>query len=177
MRKQFYCIFFIGISCFISGCQKYYISICQEKIDRDYLASTYVGSPDPRQENPPLGQKLIIEWQIPKDVLQKHPMIVLQVVYQNYEESTFEYPILYKTGYVVNSLLGEEFVKRKGFLSYKAKIVLNDGSVFRNWEHQFWVDVIHLDEKVEVRIEDVDSSENKESLEEPAASSFFPETS
>ena len=54
-----------------SGCQKYYLTVYQEKIDKDSLASTHVGSPDPRQKNPPKGQELIIEWQIPGEILKQ----------------------------------------------------------------------------------------------------------
>lgn len=178
MGKRAFFLFFTLLTLLVSGCQKYYLSICLEKIDRDYLSSTYVGSPDPRQENPPFGSQLIIEWQIPQEVLNKHPFIKLQVVYQDYEEAVFQYPISYKTGTVVNSLLGESFQQKKGFLSYKAEILLEDGSVFRQWEHQFWVQVILLEEESEQGVkEDMDSSESKEKLEEQAASSFFPETS
>ena len=178
MRKCKILLFFAVLAT-LSGCQKYYLSICQEKIGRDYLASTPIKSPDPRQENPPFGQQLIIEWQIPKNLLKEHPLIELQIVYKDYEEASFIYPISYRTGCVVNSLLGEDFQKRKGFLSYKADIKTEDGTVFREWKHQFWVKVIRLEESHETAPAKPESTWDERDLdvEESEASGFFPPTS
>ena len=134
----------------ITSCQKYYLSICQLKIDKNSLASTYVGSPDPRQKNPPQGQRLILEWQIPKDLLTQKPTLHLEVLYQDYSEAKFTYPISHKRGYQVYTLQGEEYLEKKGLLSYKAEIITEDGTIFRKWRHQMWVQVIHLEEPPEI---------------------------
>lgn len=171
MKKYRVFLFFLLLIC--SSCQKYYLSIYQEKIDRDSLASTYVGTPDPRQKNPPEGQELIIEWQIPRALLKEKPSIHLQMIYKDYSESKRIYPIFYKAGYVTYSILGEEFKKTKGLLAYKAEIQTEDGKTFLLWQHQLWVNVIRLeDEEKQEPLEDVEPPINEDDEEESAT--FFP---
>jgi hypothetical protein len=146
-------------------------------VDRDSLASTHVGSPDPRQKNPPKGQELIIEWQIPEDILRQKPTIHLEMIYKDYSEEKKDYPITQKSGYVVYTLVGDEYKKTKGLLAYKAEIVTEDGQVFRVWQHQMWVNIIRLEEPKEEETvsEPVDELPQPETDEEESAT-FFPPT-
>lgn len=144
--KKYRIFLFLFLVVLLPSCQKYYLTIYQESIDQKSLASTYAETPDPRQKNPPLGKELIIEWQIPKELLKENPSIHLEIIYRDYSEAHYIYPISYKGGYVVYSLLGEEYKKTKGFLAYKAEIQTRDGKVFRSWQHQFWVKIIRLEE-------------------------------
>jgi len=161
-----------------AGCQKYYLTICQERVDRDNLASTHVGSPDPVQKNPPEGQELIIEWQIPEDILRQKPSIHLEMIYKDYSEEKKSYPISHKSGYVVYALLGQEYKKTKGLLAYKAEIVTEDGQIFRTWQHQMWVNIIRLEEPKEdgSAPEPVDELHDSETDEEESATFFPPES-
>ncbi len=127
------------------SCDKYYLSVRQIPIDQSYLASTHVGTPDPRQAHPPLGQKLILDWSLPLEVLKKEPKVVLHLLFWDHSQREITYPIAYRTGYEVYSLLNEEFEKTKGLLSYRAEIITSDGQVFRDWKHQLWVNLIRLD--------------------------------
>ncbi len=174
MKKSSLFLFLI----LITSCQKYYLTIYQEKIDQNSLASSHVGTPDPRQKNPPFGQELIIEWQVPQEVVEKKPSIHLEVIYKDYSESRFIYPISYKTGYVTYNLLGEEYKKTKGLLAYKGEIQTEDGSVFRRWQHQLWVNVIRLedsDEEPEPKEEIIPAADEEDEEEESAT--FFTPTS
>jgi hypothetical protein len=154
------------------GCQKYYLTLYQEKVDETSLASTYVGTPDPRQKDPPIGQKLIIEWQIPGELLEKHPFISLQVIYRDYSEAQYVYPLSYKSGYTVYLLDGEEYQKTRGLLSYKAELKTSEGEVFRTWQHQLWVPVIRLEQSFPLQSEE-EVPEPEETPEEKSAT-FFP---
>jgi hypothetical protein len=127
-----------------SGCEKYYISICQDSVDSSYLASSHVKTPDPRQENPPLGDRLIIEWQVPKALLDKTPVLHLHVIYKDYSEQFLTYPMTSRIDYVVYTLLGEEYQQRKGILTYEAKIVDDQAQIFRDWKHQLFTRLIVL---------------------------------
>ena|SRR3990167_6966884 len=138
-------IFIAFASCFFS-CQKYYISIAQEKIDKDFLASTHVRTPDSRQKNPPLGDRLILEWQVPRGLLHEDPLFQLHVIYKDYTEQFFTYPILHRTDYAVYTLEGEEYLEKKGILTYEAKILTNKDAVFREWKHQLFVQLIQIDQ-------------------------------
>ena len=73
MRAFFLCSLLLCIALMGSGCSKYYLSVQQQWIDANYLASVQINTPDPRKASPPLGQMLIIDWYIPDRILKQNP--------------------------------------------------------------------------------------------------------
>lgn len=134
-------------------------------VNAGYLASTHVGTPDPRQAHPPLGQKLIIDWNVPPEVLAQEPKVFVHLIYKDHSQKEAVYPILYRSGTKVYSLLNEEFEKTKGLLTYRAQIVLADGSVYKDWKHQLWVNLITLDEESTDSAESTNSSVSSQSMQ------------
>lgn len=130
----------------LCGCEKYYVSVKREYVDQSKLASTFVGSPDPRQKNPPKGQELIIEWRLPQDALDQKLTLVLSVIYKNHSEETLCYPVDRRRGVITYALLDEAYRKTEGFLTYKAEIKTLDGMIVKEWKQQLWVDLIVIDE-------------------------------
>lgn len=108
------------------------------------MASTAVYSPDPRQADPPIGQQLIVDWQIPQALLKRKPICVLHVIYWDYTEEIFTCKIDRKVGYWKYDLLNEDFFARKGILTYRAQIITNDGDIYKEWKHQLWVNLIQM---------------------------------
>ena len=137
------CLFLLLL---LSGCEKYYVSVRNIPIDASYLASSAVGTPDPRQANPPFGQKLVIDWDIPPELLDENPRIVLNILYKNHTEKEVIYPISHKRGYEVFDLLNQQFFETQGFLCYRAELLIGEGRVYREWRHQLWVNLITLKE-------------------------------
>jgi hypothetical protein len=136
------------ISCLaLSGCSRYYLSICQQKINRDYLASTYVHTPDPRQENPPIGQMLTLSWQVPGKIMKRSPEVRLHLIFWDYTEQEIAFPMKHRIGYVNYKLLDDEFRQKKGILTYRAEIVTADGEVYKTWKHQLWVNLIQIEDE------------------------------
>lgn len=134
------------LSCMFTGCQKYYVSARQVPVTEQYLASSHVGTPDPRSEHPPYGQELIIDWKIPAELLLQKPHVMLFLIYKNHTESTVSFPIEYKSGYVIYPIIDKKFDETKGALTYRAEIVTQDGKVFKEWTHQLWVKLINFDD-------------------------------
>ncbi len=136
------------ILCFLcqllTGCDKYYLSLRQVPVNAGYLASTQVGTPDPRQAHPPHGQKIVLQWAVPPELLEKKPQIVFHVLYKNHTEKTFVYPIESRLGYEVYTLIDEEFDQTGGLLTYSADIMTADQKIYRQWQHQLWVKLIRL---------------------------------
>lgn len=130
----------------LCGCEKYYVAVKREYVDQSKLASTFVGSPDPRQKNPPKGQELIIEWRLPQDALDQKLTLVLSVIYKNHSEETLCYPVDRRRGVITYALLDEAYRKTEGFLTYKAEIKTLDGMIVKEWKQQLWVDLIVIDE-------------------------------
>ena len=165
MGKKAYILLLLSL---LSGCDKYYLSVCQQKVDSTYLASSHVGTPDPRQKNPPIGQMLIIDWKVPRKILEEKPSILLKVIYWDYSASTFTYPIEQQMGYKTYSLLNRDFEEKKGILTYKAEIITDGQTVYKEWVHQLWVQLIQLDSSEEPPAEP--PKEEPESREERSSS-------
>jgi hypothetical protein len=112
----------------------------QQKIGPTYLASTNVGSPDPRI--PPNGQMILAEWWIPSRIVKQHPTLRIDVLFCDYTQDCVEFPINRTVGYETYSVLNKEFKETGGLLAYKAEIIDSDGEVLADWKHQLWVELI-----------------------------------
>ncbi len=141
-----YPLFWSLVFCLLVGCSRYHVDVHQQKINASYLASSYVGSPDPRQEHPPLGEMLVIDWLLPQDLLEEHPSVMLHVIYWNNTEKSYNWPIKRRKGYLTLAVLDEEYEQTGGFLTYRAEIITQNGQVFRDWKHQLWVNLIKVEE-------------------------------
>ena len=148
-------IYIVALSLFLlSGCRQYYLSLCQEWVDVRYLASSHVGTPDPRQAHPPIGQKLIINWRVPDEIFKKKPEVILHLILWDYTTRTIQIPITRKMDYSTYKLFNEEYEKSGGILTYKAEIVTEDGQIFREWKHQLFVNLITVNQETPVIIEE-----------------------
>ncbi len=126
----------------LASCKQYYLSLCQEWVDERYLASTHVGTPDFRQEHPPTGQMLIVDWRVPKEIFKKKPEVVLDLILWDYTTRQVRIPIKHRMDFATYRLFDEDYEKTGGILTYKAAIVTEEGQVFREWKHQLWVNLI-----------------------------------
>lgn len=140
--SQSFILVFLFLFC---SCAKYYLSVKRESVDQNSLASTYVRSPDPRQKNPPRGQELIMEWRLPRGFSQEKVTLVLDVLYKNYTQETFFYPISRRRGVITYSLLGNDYKEKEGLLTYKAQIRNEEGFVIQEWKQQLWTELIVID--------------------------------
>jgi hypothetical protein len=141
---------FLICSCLLllAGCERgTYLHVRREWVDGSYLASTHVGTPDPRQAHPPFGQQLVVYWWVPQSILNRDPKLVFQVIYWNFTQATFSFPIKSLTGYEALALLDDDYREKQGFLTYRIQIVTSDGDVFKDWKHQLWVNLIEMEEK------------------------------
>lgn len=134
---------------FLTSCEKYYLSLTDQNINVNSLASVGAGTPDKRQQSPPFGEMIVMDWRIPKDVLQKHPVIDLHVIYGDYTEESFEYTLKKRMGYVTYKDLNEEYASKKGIITFRADIRLEDGTIYREWKHQLWANLITISDDSE----------------------------
>ncbi len=164
LKKPFSYILYASILCFFTGCEKYYLSLTDQKINVNSLASTHANTPDKRQHSPPIGEMIVMDWRVPKEILDKKPIIDLYVIYGNYTEQRFEYPIFKRMGYKTCKVLNDDFVSSKGVITYRADLRLNDGQIYRSWDHQLWVNLITIDDDEPIDLEEavveLDSVEN-----------------
>ena len=129
----------------LSSCGRYNVAVHQKKIDATSLASFGAETPDPKLKHPPYGQMLAVEWQIPLDLLPKNPLVQLDVIFWDNIERHYVWPISHRKGYETLSIVNEEFERTGGVLTYRAKILTEDGKVFYEWRHRLWVNLITID--------------------------------
>ena len=139
-----------------------------EYLSHENLASFHVGTPDPRLRNPPLGQRLIINWSLPKwDGLTPYELS-LKIRFKNGTFTNEQIPLDRASGTYVFSLLNQEYFNRGGFKTYIATIS-SDGEVIEEWRHQLWANLIEIQEEPG---EDEDGDDTDEGEDESVQESY-----
>ena len=122
----------------LCACSHNYLSVEREYVDRETLASSFVGSPDPNQKNPPTGTRLWLHWSLPGKLYEKDLTLTLWVIYNNLEEEKITFPIKRYEGWHTYSLLDQKFKERGGLLTYRADITNTKGEAISSWKQQMW---------------------------------------
>lgn len=143
-RKNVWLLAFIGALLLVS-CDKYYVTVKKEPIDRQYLASTFVGSPDPLQVHPPLGQTLFVQWSISSSQLKECPELVLEVVYGDWSKKVMHFPVNKRRGIIQYDLEGQEYKEKEGLFSYRARVQTPDGQQLMQWSQLMWTPLIETE--------------------------------
>jgi hypothetical protein len=118
------------------------LTIFSTYVNRENLASYFVGSPDPSLNCPSVGQKIYISWRLCPDDFALQPLqLKLSLRFHNRTHATKEIPVNCLSGNYVYSLLNEEFFDREGLLTYKVELTGN-GQLISEWRHRMWVDPI-----------------------------------
>lgn len=111
----------------------------QELVDRNFLASTHVNTPDPRQDCPPIGQRLLVAWRFPKNVFDYGLTMFVTVRFWDNSEEEICYPLASSHG---NKAFN--FFDRK-ILTYRVQVIDSLGYLIDCWEHHFWTKLIDVD--------------------------------
>lgn len=123
---------------------------CSLIVQTDYLthkdlASYHVNTPDPRRNISAVGQRLIVGWRIPKSYLSYQDLhLEVTIRYRNREEIVEIFHLLKTRGTYVYSLFNEDYIAKRGILTYKVAII-GGGCVLEEWKHQIWTDLISID--------------------------------
>lgn len=139
---MWYCFLFLFL---FTGCYKNHIYVRQERIDREYLASSYVHTPDPRQEDPPEGEKILISWDYPLSCYRKRLYMVLTVRLWDHTEQYFQQEIDRRRG-IASFFFPEKGSSLPKILTYRIQVYDQENTIVETWEHQFWTPLIDLDE-------------------------------
>lgn len=125
----------------LAGCYKNHLFIHQEKFDAYSLASARVESPDPRSDDPAIGQKLLIAWDFPKSLFDRGLTLNATIRLWDNQEQLIQIPIERKrdtTSYF--------FPSCNKILTYRVQIVAQDGQLVDTWAHHFWTPLIQIEE-------------------------------
>lgn len=122
----------------LSGCCRNSLYVQQEWVDARFLASSHVGTPDPRQKCPPKGQRLLIQWQFPTRLVQRDLHLEITVRLWDHSETTEIFPITKRSG---STAL---FYSNAKILTYRVLAIDAEGNVVDTWEHHFWTKLIDI---------------------------------
>ncbi len=139
--------FFLGLTClcYSSSCTLHHLNVQTQYLSHENLASYYTGTPDPRLNDPVIGQRLLIQWMLRSCEMENPPLFLHLVVrLRNHQEKTINVPIEAKRGYYVYDLTNQDFCQSGGILTYYVEI--RDAScVIATWKHPLWADLITFD--------------------------------
>lgn len=121
-----------------------------DKLNKEYLASTYIGTPDPRQKHPPEGQRISIAWDFPLSMYRENLTMTTTVRLWDNTQDVFIHKIDRKRGYKVYKFQDDTIDKTKRILTYKIDITNEDGLIVEQWRHQFWKKQIKINKEEHV---------------------------
>lgn len=128
------------------GCSQGRLTIQNDYITHEDLASYHVGSPDFRKEREWFGQRLILNWSVPKNYLKEDNIrIELSLRYRNRERAIKVIPLEESSGTYIYHLMNEDFFAKRGILTYQAKVISGKNEVKDTWTHQLWTDLLDIE--------------------------------
>jgi hypothetical protein len=146
----FHSLFFMWICLLaLTGCQCEKLTVYTDYLSHENLASYHVGTPDPRLNNPPMGQRLIISWSLPKNYLCYEDLhLDLTIRFRNKQQISEKIDICKRKGMYIYSVLNEDFFETKGLLTYKIDLV-GDDVILEEWRHQLWTELITFEDNTD----------------------------
>jgi hypothetical protein len=113
---------------------------------RETLASYYTETPDPMLINPPVGQKLIVSWNVPRSYLNYADLHVnVRIRLRNKQEVELNIPVEKRCSYYEYVVANELFFETQGILTYKVDLI-GGGLILEEWKHQLWHELIRIGE-------------------------------
>lgn len=122
----------------LTGCYRHHLYVQQEWVDRSFLASSYVNTPDPRQDDPPEGQRLLIAWDFPRSIFKKGLSLEISVRFWDDTQREIVRPAAKKRGYCAY------FFPNEKILTYRVRVRTQDGEIIESWNHHFWTELIEI---------------------------------
>lgn len=131
---------------FFTHCTLCPLSARMEYLSRKSLASYRVKTPDPNLNNPPIGQRLIINWSLPRQALHLPDLYLKMTLrFRNGIEEVRYQRICRTRGTYKIELINDAYFETCGIQTYKIEI-LGGGTVLERWCHQLYTDLIIIEE-------------------------------
>lgn len=134
----------------LSSCMFHRLDVQTQYLSHENLASYSVKTPDPRLDNPVLGQRLLIQWCLPASELgDSAAMLYIRVLFKNHQEQELTVPIRRNTGTYVRgtylfNVLNQDYFDTGGIMTYIVEI-RSGNCVIESWRHPLWTELITFD--------------------------------
>lgn len=126
---------------FVSSCSSTSLSVQTEYWNPKDLASVRVGTPDPEKNSNNFGQHIYISWTLPSNTNVHHAFLQINIRLKNGELLQKTVPIQDHRGVYCYPILGDDYVKKGGLLSYLI-VLFSDKKEVAVSKHIFWVDEV-----------------------------------
>lgn len=137
--KLFFFLFFIF---HLTSCTPHKLAVQTRYFSREDLASFYVGTPDPLQNDPPVGQSLLFFFKLGNDFYSyQNISIRYKIRLADRTEVEDAFTLREPKGYFTYSLFGDDYFKSGGITTYKAELI-GDGEIIEEWRQHLWKDLI-----------------------------------
>lgn len=126
----------------LCGCVYRPLTVQTQYFSKKDLASFRVDTPDPQLNTPPIGQRLVISWDL-KDQWNWYEELHLKLTvrYRNREEITQETALYKACGYYLFNVADQNYFDTGGIQTYKVEMI-GDGTVIHRVDHQLWNNLI-----------------------------------
>jgi hypothetical protein len=128
----------------LASCRNPHLLVYHEAIDRDFLASSHVHTPDPQQLAPPQGTLLTVEWTVPGRLLDSPLQLHLDLLLHNYTKIEEQHPVTSSYGFIQFPLISAAYHAAGGAMSYRAWLENQNHEIVAEWKHQLWVNLITI---------------------------------
>ncbi len=104
-------------------------------------------TPDPYLDHPNWGQRIMIQWRLPK-IYSNYEVLSLKMTvrFRSRDEKTVNLYINKLNGIYLYDLLNETYCKTGGIATYKVEI-LGDGCCLEIWKHPLWSELILINQE------------------------------
>lgn len=134
-------------SILLTSCSQRYINAHTVFLNRSQLASYHVETPDPNLNHPLMGQRLLVNWNVPLWLIQSYPDLHLEITirFGDRTEIVKKVRVSRTSGYYLYEILDENYFDKEGILTYKIDLISN-GEIIEKWRHQLWAEIITVGE-------------------------------
>lgn len=144
-------VLFILFLLVLSGCYKNHLYVQQQSVNKYYLASSKVDTPDFRQKNPPDDEQIVVAWDFPISEFRKDLNLKLTVRFWDNQEVDKSCHLKRKRGFKKFVFTNLENEKNKRILTYKVDVFDKNNNLVSQWEHQFWTKLIDFQEEFDLQ--------------------------
>ncbi len=128
---------------FLLSCTSDRVTAHMEYLSQKSLASYHVETPDPCLNDPPMGQRILISWLIPKKDFCHEYRIKLTLRFCNRTESTLCLRLNKRHGLYIYRLINQAYFSCGGVRTYKIEL-FKGNELIECWKHQLWAELILL---------------------------------
>ncbi len=136
---------FAALCNLLAGCYKNHLYVQQEWVDRNFLASSRIDTPDPRQQCPPEGQRLLVSWDFPKSLFKEELTLLVTVRLWDNTQDVLFHKMERKRDYAAFFFPNDKPGSDRRILTYRVQVLNGSGEVVETWNHHFWTELIDID--------------------------------